>query len=104
MPLVSSRLSRLCADRAFGDLVQLLVAVEQVRQVEGLELALAERPEFRERRRQHLHRAELQRLELLLVLVELAVRVDLDLDLALGALLGQLLELFGAPCPSACPA
>ena len=83
------------ADRAFGDLVQLLVVVEDVRQVEHLELARAERPELRERGREHLHRAELQRLHLLAVLEQRAVGEHLDLDAALGALLGDLLEVLG---------
>ena len=56
----------------------------------------AQRAELGQRRRQHLHRAQLQRLHLLLVLVQRAVRIDLDLDPALGALLGQLLEALGA--------
>jgi hypothetical protein len=76
--------------------VQLFVAVEHVRQVEHLELAHAERAEFRERGRQHLHRPQLQRLHLLAVLEERAVRVDLDFHAALRALLGELLELLGA--------
>ena len=84
------------ADRAVGDLVQLGVVVEDVRQVEDFEFAHAERPELGDRRREHLHRAELQRLHFLAVLVELAVRIDLDLDPALGALLGELLEVLGA--------
>ena len=53
-------------------------------------------PNLAVRRRQHLHRAELQRLELFLVLVERRVRIDLDLDLAVGVFLGQFLELLGA--------
>ena len=70
------------AGRTVGDLVQLGVVVEDVRQVEHLELAHAQRPELRERRREHLHRAERQRLHLLAVLVQRRVRVQLDLDLA----------------------
>jgi hypothetical protein len=72
--------------------VQLVEAVEQVRKVEDLEFLDAERRELRERRRQHLHRAELQRLDLFLVLVERRVRIDLDLDLALRQLGGALGE------------
>ena len=70
-----------------------LVILEQPGQIERLELLDAERGEFRGRRRQHLHRAELQRLDLFLVLVERGVRVDLDLDLAVGVLLRKFLEL-----------
>ena len=53
-------------------------------------------PELGQRRCEHLHRAELQRLHLLAVLEERAVGIDLDLDAALGAFLGQLLEVLGA--------
>ena len=67
-----------------------------IRQIEHLEFLDADRAELGVRRRQHLHRAELQRLELFLVLVELRVRIDFDLHLAVGVLLGQFLELFGA--------
>jgi hypothetical protein len=84
---------QLLADRALRDEVGLLEAVEQVGQVEGLEIAQPHRAELAQRRREHLHRAELQRLELLLVLVERAGRVDLDLHAALGVLLGVLLEV-----------
>jgi hypothetical protein len=66
------------------------------RQIEHLEFARAERAEFGERGREHLHRAKLQRLELFLVLVELRVRIDLDLHLAAGVFLGQFLEFLGA--------
>ena len=96
MPLLSSFLNSAVPTGPVGDLVQLVVVVEDVRQVEHLELAHAERAELRERRREHLHRAELQRLHLLAVLEERAVRIDLDLDAALGALLGELLEVLGA--------
>ena len=60
-----------------------------------LELAHAERPELRERRREHLHRPELQRLDLLPVLVERAVRVDLDPDAPPGQLLRAAAEELG---------
>jgi hypothetical protein len=72
--------------------VQVGVVVEDVGQVEGLELLDAQRAELGQRRGQHLHGAELQRLHLFLVLVQRAVGVDLDLDLALGQLLGLLGE------------
>ena len=75
-----------------GPWVTLFSAGKNVRQVEHLELFDAERAELGERRRQHLHRAELERLQLLVVLVELRVRIDLNLDLAVGVLLGQFLE------------
>jgi len=71
---------------------------EHVRQVEHLELAHAERPELGHRGREHLHRAELQRLELLAVLVELAVGIDLDLDPALVLASASSLN-FSAPLP-----
>src|SRR6266702_4498358 len=83
---------QLLADGSLRDLVQLLVAVEDEREVEELELLHAQRGELGERGREHLDRAELQRLQLLLVLVELAVRIDLDPDPALGGLLRELLE------------
>src|SRR5207237_1155563 len=83
-------------NRAFGHLVQVAVAVEDVGQIEHLELAHAKRSELGYRGSEHLHRPELQRLHFLAVLVQLAVRIDLDLDAALGALLGKLLELLGA--------
>jgi hypothetical protein len=84
------------ADRPARHLVELVVVVEEVGQVEDLELAHAQRAELREGRREHLHGTELQRLDLLLVLVQRAVGVHLDLHAALGALLGELLEVFGA--------
>ena len=71
MPLGSQLVQQRLADRPTGDLVQLVVVVEDEGQVEDLELAHAQRPELGQRRRQHLHRAELQRLHLLLVLVQL---------------------------------
>ena len=76
--------------------MQILEAVEDVRQVEHLEFAYSERAELGNRGRQHLHRAELQCFHLLAVLEELAVRINLDLDAALGAFLGELLEILGA--------
>ena len=96
MPFALELLEQRRADRALGDLVQFLEVVEHVGQVEHLELAHAQRAELRDRRRQHLHRAQLQRFHLLAVLEQRAVRIDLDLDAALGALLGELLELLGA--------
>ena len=81
------------ADRALHGLGVGRFILEQPRQVERLELLDAERCEFRGRGRQHLHRAELQRLDLFLVLVERRVRIDFDLDLAVGVFLGELLEL-----------
>src|SRR4029434_6385023 len=87
-PLALELLEETLADRAFGDLVQLFVVVEYVTQSEDLELAHAERAELREGRREHLHRAELQRIHLLAVLEQRAVRIDLDLDASLRALLG----------------
>jgi hypothetical protein len=56
------------------------VVVEDEGQVEDLEFLDAQRAELGQRRRQHLHRAELQGLHLFLVLVQRAVGVDLDLD------------------------
>ena len=67
--------------------------LEQPRQIERLEFLGAERREFGGRGRQHLHRAELQRLNLFLVLVERRVGIDLNLHLAVGVFLGELLEL-----------
>ena len=81
------------ADRPLHGLGVGRLILEQPRQIERLELLGAERGEFRGRGREHLHRAELQRLDLFLVLVERGVRVDFDLDLAVGVLLGELLEL-----------
>jgi hypothetical protein len=65
---------------------------DDVRQIENLELLDAERTEFRQRGRQHLHGAELQRLKLFLVLVERRIGKHLDLDLSAGIFLRQLLE------------
>jgi hypothetical protein len=79
--------------RAIGDFAKRRLVREDVGQVEHLELADAERAELGERGRQHLHRAELQRLQLLIVLVELRVRIDFDDDLAAGVFLGEFLEL-----------
>jgi hypothetical protein len=76
--------------------VQLGVVVEDIGQIEDLELAHAERPELGERRGEHLHRPELQRLHLLAVFEQRAVGVNLDLDAALGPLLGEFLEVLGA--------
>ena len=93
MPLGCSRPSSFLPSAPSVTFAQRRLVRQDVRQVEHLELLDAERAELGERRRQHLHRAELQRLELLVVLVELRVRIDLNLDLAVGVLLGQLLEL-----------
>jgi hypothetical protein len=95
MPLPVQLLEKRGADRALSDLVQLGVVVEDVWQVEHLEFARTERAEFRERRCEQLHRPELQRLHLFAVLEQRAVGKELDLDAALGALLGELLEIFG---------
>ena len=69
------------------------VVLEQPRQVERLEFLGAERGELRGRRRQHLHRAELQGFDLFLVLEQVRVRIDFDLHLAVGVFLGKFLEL-----------
>ena len=82
------------AERTVGDLTQRLQVGEDIGQIEHLEFPDADRAELGVRRRQHLHRAELQRLQLFLVLVELRVGIDFDLDLAVGVFLGQFLELF----------
>ena len=58
------------AERAFSDFAQSGFIRENIRQIEHLESLTPDRAELRVRRRQHLHRAELQRLELFLVLVE----------------------------------
>ena len=92
MPLRLELFEQAGADRTLGHLVQLLVVVEHVRQVEHLEFPHAERAELRQRRRQHLHRAELERFHLLAILEQLAVRIDLYLDASVGSLLCQLLE------------
>src|SRR5690242_10591692 len=86
-------LEQVPADRAVGDLVQLFEAVEDVRQIEHLELAHAERPELGDGWREHLHRSELEGFHLLAVLEQRAVRIHLDLHPALGALFGELLEI-----------
>jgi hypothetical protein len=49
--------------------VQIGSVVEDVGEIEGLEFLDAERAELGQRRRQHLHGTELQRLHLFLVLV-----------------------------------
>ena len=102
MPLDSSSLSSLAPSGPSVTLRKRREVGQDVGQIEHLELLDADRAELGVRRRQHLHRAELQRLQLFLVLVERRVRIDFDLDLAVGVLLRQLLELFSAPCPSAC--
>ena len=86
------QLEETLADRAFDDPLERPLVVEHVGQIEHLELAHAQGAELRHRRREHLHRAQLQRLELLAVLVELAVGVDLHLHPTLGLRLGKLLE------------
>ncbi|MNT52889.1 hypothetical protein D3C72_1899410 [compost metagenome] len=83
------------ADFAFGDVVQRRLGREDVGQVERFEFLHAQRAELGQRRRQHLHGAQLQRFEFFLVLVQLAVRVQFDLDLAIRGFFGQLLEAFG---------
>ena len=88
-------LQQALADRPFGHRVQRRLGRENVWQVEHFEFLDAERRELRQRRRQHLHGAELERLHLFLVLVQLAVRVQFDLDAAVGVLFGQLLEALG---------
>ena len=80
------------ADRAFDDVFERTLVGEHVGQVEYLELAHAQGPEFRHRGREHLHRAQLERFELLAVLVELAIGINLDLHPALGLRFGELLE------------
>ncbi|MNR34760.1 hypothetical protein D3C85_1525580 [compost metagenome] len=75
--------------------MQFGVVVEDVRQVENLEFLGAQRPELGQRWGQHLYRAQLQRFHFFLVLVQLAVREHLHLHATLGALFGQLLEVFG---------
>ena len=95
MPLASSLPSSCLPTGPLRHLVQLRRVVEDERQVEHLELLDAERAELGERRREHLHCAELQRLHLFLVLVQGRIGVDLDLDLALGELGGALGEELG---------
>ncbi len=86
---------QLLADRTLGDLVQVVVVVEDEGQVEDLEFLDAERAELGQRRGQRLHGAELQRLHFFLVLVQRRVGIDLDLDLALGQLFRLLGEILG---------
>ena len=83
-PLLVEQAEELLAERAVGHLPQRREVRENVREIENLEFLDADRAELGERRRQHLHRTELQRLEFFLVLVELRVRINLDLHLAVG--------------------
>jgi len=53
-------------------------------------------PNLGERRRQHLHGAELQRFQFFLVLKQLAVGINLHLDLAVGVFAGEFLNLSAA--------
>ena len=82
-------------DAPFGHRVQRRLGREDIRQVEGLEFLHAQRAELGQRRRQHLHRAQLQRFELFLVLVQLAVRIHFDFHASARELLGQHAEAFG---------
>ena len=80
-------------DRAFRDLGVGRLVREHERQVERFEFLGVEWCEFRGRRCQHLHGAELQRFDLFFIFVQLRVWIDLNLDLAVAVLLGKLLEL-----------
>jgi hypothetical protein len=95
MPFGSSFFSRPRPIWPFGHRIQRGLGRENIRQVEGLEFLHAERAELGQRRRQHLHRAQLQGFQLFLVLVQLAVRVDFHLDPPARQLFGQHLEAFG---------
>ncbi len=75
--------------------MQLLVVVKDKGQVKHFKFLHTQRTELGQRGSQHLHGAQLKRLHLFLVLVELAVRIDFHFDLALGALLGDFLEVVG---------
>ena len=92
MPFGSSSLNRPVPTGPSTTRSSDLLVGEHVGQIEHLELAHAQRAELRHRRREHLHRAQLQRFEFLAVLVELAVGIDLDLHPALGLGFGQFLE------------
>ncbi len=78
--------------RARHHLAGARVVAHEKRQIEDVEFLDPERAELGDRRRQNLHRAELQRLQLLLVLVERGVGIDLHLYLSIGVLLGEVLE------------
>ncbi len=91
-PLRLELLQERRAGRPVIDALQRLQVRKHVRQIEHLEFRQPRRPELARHRRQHLHRAELQRVQFLGVLEELAVRIDLDFHAALGPLLGEPLE------------
>ena len=93
--LVLELLVELGHHRARHHLPRMGVVGHQERQIEDVEFLDAERAEFGDRRRQELHRAELQGFELFLVLVERGIRVDFDGHLAVGVFLGELLEQQG---------
>ncbi len=75
--------------------MQVVIAIEDEGQVKNLKLLDAKRPELGQRRRQHLHGTQLQRLHFFLVFVQCRIGIDLDLDLALGQLVGLLGEHLG---------
>src|ERR1019366_4982103 len=89
------QLEQFGAKRPVGDFAQGCEVRKDVGKIEHLELPDADRAELGVRRRQHLNRAELERLQFFLVLVERRIRIDLDLDLAAGIFLREFLELFG---------
>ena len=93
MPFGFELLEQRRSNRSLRHLVQVLVVVKDVRQVEDLEFAGAERSELGERGREHLHGAQLQSLHFLAILEQRTVRVHLHLDPTLGPLLGEFLEV-----------
>ena len=95
-PFWLEQLEKFGAEGTVSYFAQRLEFRQDVRQIEYLKLPDPDRPELGVRRRQHLHRTELQRFEFFLVLVELRVRIDFNLDLAVGVLLGQFLEFQGS--------
>src|SRR5262249_8771925 len=75
--------------RPLGDPMHRLLIGEEKRNVENIEFPHTERPELRERGRNHLDRAKLQRLELFFVLVKLRIWVDVDVNFSGGVTLCQ---------------
>ena len=74
--------------------MQLIIVVEDVRQIKHLELFHAQRTKLGQRWCQHLDGTQLQRFHLFLVFIQGAVGVHFHLHFALGVLLGLLLEVF----------
>ena len=91
-PLAHQPVQHAPPQRSQGDALHAAHVGKKIGQIEQLELREADAPELGQRGRQHLHRAQLQRLHFVVVTVQPPIGVHHHLDAPCRALLHQLPE------------